>query len=85
MNGFGVGAAIAVGVEIGATIVSPELELSYVLMIMILYGAFIGYVFQVWRIALNGVHLSSFAGGGRRSSAVVLRFLRTLFSRDRSP
>ena len=85
MNGFGVGAAIAVGVEIGAMIVSPELEFSYVLMLMVLYGAFIGYMFAIWRIALNGVHLSSFAGGGRRSSAVVLRFLRTLFSRDRSP
>ena len=85
MNGFGVGAAIAVGVEIGAMIVSPEMEFNHLLMLMVLYGAFAGYIFQVWRIALNGVHLSSFAGGGRRSSAVVLRFLRTLFSRDRSP
>jgi len=85
MNGFGVGAAVAIGVEIGATIVEPNLDLNYVLMFMIVYGAFIGYIFQVWRMALTGVSLASFAGRGRRSSAVVLRFLRTLFSRGRSP
>jgi hypothetical protein len=85
MNGFGVGAAIAIGIEIGATIVSPELELIQVLMLMTVYGLFAGYIFAIWRMALSGVHLSSFAGGGRRSSALVVRFLRTLFSRGRSP
>jgi len=85
MNGFGVGAAAAVGFEIGARIVSPELDLNRLLMLMVVYGAFIGYIFEIWRIALTGVDLSSFAGRGRRSSALVLRFLRTLFLRDRSP
>jgi hypothetical protein len=80
-----VGAAIGVGFEIGATIVSPEVELNHVLMLMVVYGAFIGYIFEIWRIALNGVDLSFFAGRGRRSSALVFRFLRTLFSRGRSP
>jgi hypothetical protein len=84
MNGFGVGAAVAVGIEIGATIVSPELELIQVLMLMTVYGLFIGYIFAIWRMALSGVHLSSFASG-LRSSALVFRFLRTIFSRGRSP
>jgi hypothetical protein len=85
MNGFGVGAAVAVGIEIGATIVSPDLDFVYVLMLMLLYGMFTGYIFAIWRIALSGVRLPSFAGGGLRSSATVFRFLRTLFSRGRSP
>lgn len=85
MNGFGVGAAIAVGIEIGARIVSPELEFSQVLKLMVVYGAFIGYYFAIWQIALDGVRLSAFARGGRLSSALVVRFLRTLFSRGRSP
>jgi hypothetical protein len=85
MNGFGVGAAIAIGIEIGARIVSPELELIQVLMLMTVYGLFIGYIFAIWRMALSGVHLPSFAGGGLRSSTIVFRFLRTLFSRGRPP
>jgi hypothetical protein len=85
MNGFGVGAAVAVGFEIGATIVSPEIGLNPLLMLMLLAGAFIGYIFEIWRIALAGLDLSSLAGRGRRSSALVLRFLRTFFWRSRSP
>jgi len=84
MNGFGVGAAVAIGIEIGATIVSPQLELVQVLMLMTVYGLFIGYIFAIWRMALSGVRLSSFAGG-LRSSSIVFKFLRTLFSRGRSP
>ena len=80
MNGFGVGAAVAVGIEIGATIVSPQIELIPLLMLMTVYGLFIGYIFAIWRIALSGVRLPSFAGGRLRSSALVFRFLRTLFS-----
>lgn len=54
MNGFGVGAAVAIGIEIGATRVSPELGFSDVLMLMFLFGAIIGYIFQLWRMALTG-------------------------------
>jgi hypothetical protein len=54
-------------------------------MLMVVYGAFIGYMFEVWRIALAGVSVASVAGRGRHSSAVVLRLLRTLLSRGRSP
>ncbi|HUS82483.1 MAG TPA: hypothetical protein VM013_04405 [Dehalococcoidia bacterium] len=88
MNGFGVGAAIAVGVEIGATIVSPELDLNYVLMLMVLYGAFIGYIFAIWKIALKGVHLSAFspfAESRRRSSEFFSRLVHLFFFRSRSP
>jgi len=85
MNGFGVGAAVAIGIEIGATRVSPELGFAPVVMLMVVYGAFSGYIFQIWKMALEGVHLSAFADGGRRSSGQVLRFLRAIFSRDRSP
>ncbi|MCJ7491949.1 MAG: hypothetical protein MUP15_07350 [Dehalococcoidia bacterium] len=84
MNGFGVGAAIAIGIEIGATIVSPELDFVYVLMLMLLYGMFTGYIFAIWRIALNGIHLPAFADGGRRSPGHVIKFLRAFFSRNRS-
>jgi len=84
MNGFGVGAAIAIGIEIGATIVSPELELIQVLMLMTVYGLFAGYIFAIWRMALNGIHLSAFADGGRRSPGHVIKFLRAFFSRNRS-
>ena len=85
MNGFGVGAAVAVGIEIGTRIICPEANLTYVLMMMVLYGAFIGYVFEIWRIALKGARLPSLATGGRRSSAVVIRFLRAILLRGRSP
>ena len=84
MNGFGVGAAIAIGIEIGATRVSPELSFTYVAMLMLVYGMFIGYIFQVWQMALNGIHLSAFADGSRRSSGHVIKFLRAFFSRNRS-
>ena len=85
MSGFGVGAAVAVGIEIGATIVDPDLNFNYTLMLMLIYGGIIGYIFAVWRIALNGVHLSSFAGGKRRSSELFVKILQVLFSRNRSP
>ena len=84
MNAFGVGAALAVGVEISATIASPELDFTYAAMLMVVYGMFIGYIFQVWSMALHGIRLSAFTHGGRRSSDVVLKFLRAFFSRNRS-
>ena len=87
MNGFGVGAAVAVGIEIGATIVSPELEFSQVAMLMLVYGMFIGYYFAIWKIALSGVRISSFspfAESKRRSSDLLVRLLHLIFSRNRS-
>ncbi len=55
MNGFVVGAAVAIGIEIGATIVSPELELSQVLMLMVFLGATFGFVFHLYKMAFSGV------------------------------
>jgi hypothetical protein len=57
MNGFYVGAAVAVGIEIGSTIVSPELELSQVLMLMLVIGAIIGFVFHLYKMAFSGTRL----------------------------
>jgi len=57
MNGFHVGAAVAIGIEIGATIVSPELELSQVLMLMVFIGAVIGFVFHLYKMAFSGTRL----------------------------
>jgi hypothetical protein len=88
MNGFGVGAATAVGIEIGATIVSPELDLNLVLMLMLLYGGIIGYAFAIWKIALKGARLSAFspfAESRRRSSELLSQLVHLFFSRDRSP
>jgi hypothetical protein len=56
MNGLGVGTAVAVGIEIGARIISPELYFSQVLMIMVLYGAIFGYIFHIYKMALSRVH-----------------------------
>lgn len=56
MNGLWVGTAVAVGIEIGATIVSPDLYFSQVLMLMVLYGAIFGFVFHLWQVALSDVH-----------------------------
>jgi hypothetical protein len=55
MNGFAVGAAVAVGIEVGATHVSPELYFSQVLMLMLFYGAIFGFVFHIYKMAFSGV------------------------------
>jgi hypothetical protein len=57
MNGFYVGTAAAIGIEIGSTIVSPELELSQVLMLMVFYGAIFGFVFHLYKMAFSGSRL----------------------------
>jgi hypothetical protein len=55
MNGFVVGAAVAVGIEVGATIVSPDLYFSQVLMLMVVFGAIFGFVFHIYKMAFSGV------------------------------
>ncbi|MGD0765994.1 MAG: hypothetical protein ABR978_06780 [Dehalococcoidia bacterium] len=57
MNGFGVGASVAVGIEIGARLVTPDLYFSQVLMVMLLYGSIIGLMFHFVQWALQGVRL----------------------------
>jgi hypothetical protein len=84
MNAFGVGAAFAIGLEISALTTIPEVDFVRLLMTMLVYGLIVGYIFQIWSMALHGVRLSAFAHGGRRSSDVVLKLLRAFFSRNRS-
>ncbi|MGA2285932.1 MAG: hypothetical protein ABSG55_06660 [Dehalococcoidia bacterium] len=57
MNGFGVGAAVAIGIEIGATHVSPEFNFSQVLMLMVFFGAIFGFVFHLYKMAFSGSRL----------------------------
>jgi len=57
MNGFGVAAAVAVGIEIVALVMTPELTFDQVLILMLFHGAVIGFAFQLWKMALDGVHL----------------------------
>ena len=57
MNGFGVGLSVALGAGIGARLALPDVYPDVLLMGMIGWGVIVGFIFQLYQLALQGAHL----------------------------
>ena len=52
---IGIGLAVALGLGIGFSIVNPTLGLQQLLMGTLFWGALVGFLVQIYRMALDGV------------------------------
>ena len=55
MNGIGVGTAVAIGIEVSSAIFTPDLVFYQVAILMVLFGAIFGFIFQIYKIAFSNV------------------------------
>lgn len=57
MNGFGVGLSVALGLGIGVPLAMPGVLPEDLLMGMLWWGMFFGFIFHLYQLALHGSHL----------------------------